>query len=199
MWIGLGGYTGAGLEQVGTELDCPGAGRSVAFAWYELLPAPLRKISLRVRPGDRMAASVTVAGAFTTLQLRDIDRHRFFRRQFYTSEVNLSSAEWILEAPSVCVPFTVDCLIRPLLAFGRAGFTQAAVTTVEGSGGTIANSAWQRIPVLLVQDSHLRGRQYALRGARPSRLRRRGSAFSVSYRQATVRLNRFVPAPALGL
>lgn len=199
MWIGLGGYTGPGLEQVGTELDCPGAGRSVAFAWYELLPAPLHAISLRVGPGDRMAASVTVAGPWTTLQLRDLDRHRFFRRRFYTSEINLSSAEWVLEAPSLCVPFTVTCLIRPLLAFGRVEFTRAAVTTVDGFRGTIASSAWQRIPVVLVQESQVRGRLYALRASRPSSLRRGGSSFRVSYGEGTVRLNRFRPAPALGL
>lgn len=199
MWIGLGGYQGPGLEQVGTELDCPGGGRSVVFAWYELLPAPLKNIPLRVNPGDRMAANVTVSGPWTTLQLRDLDRHRFFRRRFYTSEINLSSAEWILEAPSLCVPFTVRCVIRPLLAFGRAEFSQAAVTTTEGMRGTVSSSAWQRIPVILVQDSHVRGRRYALRGARPSRLRRGGSSFSVSYKQGTVKLNRFVPAPAFGL
>ncbi len=196
MWIGLGGYRGAGLEQVGTESDCPGGRRPVTYAWYELLPFPLHGIRLRVSQGDRISASVTVAGAWTTIRMRDLDRRGSFHRRLYTSEVNLSSAEWILEAPSVCVPFSDNCLIRPLLSFGRAGFSSAQVTTVDSFRGTIGNRAWQRLRIVLVQERLLGGGRYLVRGASPSGLRARGGSFSVSYKERTVRLGRRVPSGA---
>ncbi len=186
MWIGLGGYSGEGLEQVGTEVDCPGGGPPVTFAWYELLPSPVRKVGLRVRPGDRVSGSVTVAGAWTTIRLQDLDRGRSFRRGLYTREVNLSSAEWILEAPSVCVPFTSRCRIRPLLAFGRAAFGAARVTTADALRGAIADRDWRRTRIVLLQQSHLPGGRYVLGAARPSGLRARGSSFAVTYKRETL-------------
>src|SRR6516225_2927668 len=61
-WVGLGGFSTAagGLEQLGTELDCNVFGQQCSQAWYELVPAPSRHISMTVKPGDRMSASVIV-------------------------------------------------------------------------------------------------------------------------------------------
>src|SRR5581483_8885473 len=59
-WVGLGGYS---PTSDGTELDCNAAGKVVSSAWYELVPAPSKTISLAVQPGDAMHASVTVTGS----------------------------------------------------------------------------------------------------------------------------------------
>src|SRR6516162_5175014 len=52
-WVGLGGYnpTSGALEQIGTEVDCTAAGKVTSSAWYELVPAPSRAISLPVAAG----------------------------------------------------------------------------------------------------------------------------------------------------
>ncbi len=53
IWIGLGGYSRSSnaLEQTGTELDCTREGRAVYSAWYELVPAAPRDVSLGVNAG----------------------------------------------------------------------------------------------------------------------------------------------------
>jgi hypothetical protein len=74
VWVGLGGYgeNRRSLEQVGTNADCTRAGRAVYSAWLELLPSAPAEVKLRVHPGDRISASVTVRGASVTLRLRDL-------------------------------------------------------------------------------------------------------------------------------
>ena len=91
-WIGLGGYslTSTSLEQIGTEADCRANGSIVTNAWYELVPAPAHKIRMKVRPGDRMRASVTVVGTEVHLTMRDLTRHRKFARTVTASTVACS-------------------------------------------------------------------------------------------------------------
>src|SRR5205085_7327627 len=54
VWVGLGGYSASAkaLEQIGGEVDCSARGKVISSAWYELVPAPSRRIRLKVRPGD---------------------------------------------------------------------------------------------------------------------------------------------------
>ena len=72
VWVGLGGYkpTSSALEQIGTEVDCSAGGNVVSSAWYELVPAPSKAISLVVQPGDVMHATVTVIGHQVTVDRR---------------------------------------------------------------------------------------------------------------------------------
>src|SRR5579875_660557 len=64
IWVGIGGYSlsSQALEQIGTEADCSAAGRVVTSAWYELVPSPSRNLALKVSPGDRISAEVSIAG-----------------------------------------------------------------------------------------------------------------------------------------
>src|SRR5215212_11166271 len=68
-WVGLGGFTGdgRGLEQTGTDSSCTRQGKARYAAWYELVPAPSRPVRMKVRPGNRMSAAVTVRGRRVTL------------------------------------------------------------------------------------------------------------------------------------
>jgi hypothetical protein len=55
-WVGIGGYTGEGLEQIGTSADCSASGQAVYSAWYELVPAPQVAVNMTVEPGDQLSA-----------------------------------------------------------------------------------------------------------------------------------------------
>jgi hypothetical protein len=194
-WVGLGGYSASSdaLEQIGTEIDCNG-GRIVSSAWYELVPAPSQSIDMTVRPGDVMAAQVDVVGHRVTLTLQDTTRHRTFTKVLYTSAIDLSSAEWIVEAPSDCISAT-SCQTLPLADFGKTSFALAAATSTSGLAGTISSHAWGTTKITLSPGGRrfvaYRGSGASAGGAVPSKLTAGGSAFNVSYEQASVQSNPF--------
>jgi hypothetical protein len=199
VWVGLGGYSvsSEALEQIGTELDCT-AGRAVrSSAWYELVPKPSRPIHLHIRPGDSLAASVVVVGHRVTLKLTDKTTHRTFQKTIHPSVVDVSSAEWIVEAPSDCVSAT-QCQTLPLANFGSANFTLARTETTSGHVGTIADPDWTTTKIRLRPGGHeFINYQPGDRAgaASPSPLTAGGSAFSVTY--STVRVTSpFLSAPS---
>ena len=103
VWLGLGGLhtTSKALEQVGTEADCAG-GKGYYSAWYELVPAAPVKLGLTVRPGDTMSAGVTVSGRSVKLFIANRTRGTSFSKRLDVAQVDVSSAEWIVETPSAC-------------------------------------------------------------------------------------------------
>jgi hypothetical protein len=187
-WVGIGGFAvdSPALEQIGTESDCTAAGRAVSSAWYELVPAASRPVKLTVKPGDRMRAGVTVTGGEATLTLTNLTRHRSFTKRLHPSVVDTTSAEWILEAPSVCSR-SWSCHTLPLADFGSTGFTAAAATTTQGHRGTINDRAWTTTKINLAAT----GRTFVSDASSPpatavaSSLSAQGSAFTVTYRGAT--------------
>jgi hypothetical protein len=126
-WVGLGGYNRGSnaLEQIGTEVDCTSAGAVRSTAWFELVPEASRAAHLAVRPGDALTATVAVHRRRVTMTLRDATTGRSFRKTLKAAQVDTSSAEWIAEAPSVCLGES-SCQTLPLADFGSARFTTAA-------------------------------------------------------------------------
>jgi hypothetical protein len=181
-WVGLGGFTGAasGLEQIGTSLDCAASGQDQTFAWFELVPAPARPIRLTVKRGDHLTASVKVVGHRVTMVLRNRTRHESFSRTLTTQSIDVSSAEWIAEAPSTCdgVGF---CQGLPLANFGTANFTRATAVTDNGQQGAISSTAWDNTRIVLSQGPSPSTSPNTNRSATPSSLKRRGTAFVVRY------------------
>src|SRR5207248_11432616 len=141
-WIGLGGFdeSSTALEQIGTEFDCTGSGRSSYSAWYELVPAASHTIHMRVRPGDTMAATVQVNGTRVTLRLRDRTRGTSFSATKRMSAPDVTSAEWIVEAPSGC-DRSNNCVQLPLSDFGTLSFVHVAATTTGGHTGAISDGS----------------------------------------------------------
>jgi len=189
-WVGLGGYdpTSNALEQIGTEVDCTRTGKVSSSAWYELVPAPSRTISLPVAPGDVMHATVTVTGHRVVVDLVNLtERHRF-QKTFETSSIDVSSAEWIVEAPSQCVS-QFACQALPLADFGSVSFAAATATAANGRSGTIVDSRWQRTKIRLTAGNErlvlARNTSYTAGTAAPSALRARGSRFDVTYATAS--------------
>ena len=147
-WVGIGGFkpTSDALEQIGTEVDCNPAGKAVSTAWYELVPAPSKTISLAVHPGDAMHATVTVVGHQVTVVLDNLTSHRTFRRSMYAPSIDVSSAEWIVEAPSECIS-QLACQALPLADFGSVTFDSARATSTAGTTGSIMSPAWWRTKI----------------------------------------------------
>ena len=189
VWVGLGGYkpTSDALEQIGTELDCGAAGRVISSAWYELVPAPSKPISFDVRPGDALHASVTVTGHQVVLELENLTQHHVFRRTLHAPSIDVSSAEWIVEAPSECMS-QFACQALPLADFGSVSFDSATAVTTGGATGSIIGSAWGRTRIRLTPGGQrfivARGTSDAAGTAVPSALSGGGSTFDVTYATA---------------
>ena len=97
---------------------------------------------------------------------------------------DVSSAEWIAEAPSICDQ-TGNCQPLALGDFGTVRFSNASAIS-NGHTGPISDPLWTTQPVALNGSSAgyyspgFVADQYSA-SAQPSRLSTDGSAFSVSY------------------
>lgn len=112
-WAGIGGYNTSDLIQAGTSEnslpDNPLLGTQYN-AWYEILPAsetPLTNCTgntaCTVKPGDVVTVSISqISPGQWDVNLSDpAENWTFDKKIAYAS--SLSSAEWILEAPTVAV------------------------------------------------------------------------------------------------
>ncbi len=191
MWVGLGGFStsSSALEQIGTEVDCGASGAVVSSAWYELVPAPSADVRMTVRPGDLMHASVTVVGHRVTMSLSDRTRHGSFSRVVHVPAIDVTSAEWILEAPSECLA-NGRCPTLPLADFGSAHFADASAQSTAGSRGTISSRQWSSTKITLAPGSRTSVLDGVAGTATPTALQQGGAVFQVTYSQTVV-----FPAP----
>jgi hypothetical protein len=143
-WVGLGGFLPSSrkLEQIGTDSDCGRGGRVRSYAWYELIPAGPVNLPLVVRPGDRLAASVTVGGRFVALHIRDLRDGAAINLTRRMRSPDLSSAEWIAEAPTGCEES--GCRVLPLANFGSVTFSNAQSALVGAPPAPLASTSFQR-------------------------------------------------------
>ena len=200
-WIGLGGYAGLsnGIEQIGTEADCtPKTGPTYSM-WYELYPAPSMPIQLEILPGDAITASVAVVGKTVTLKIANETRGTSFAKKVRMAAPDLSSAEWVAEAPTVCAD-SGKCAALPLTNFGTVAFTHASVTAA-GHTGTIQDRAWSATSIALIEDATERATAPFLASAPvnralPGALTKGGGGFAVSWLTALAPL---LPAGQLAL
>lgn len=124
----------------------------------------------------------TVTGGEVTVTLTDLTRRRSFTTHVHPAVVDTTSAEWIVEAPSVCSSST-NCHVLPLADFGSAGFSAASATTSTGHRGTIEDRRWSTTRISLAAS----GRTFVSDPAAPpamaapSSLWTKGSAFTVTY------------------
>ena len=148
VWVGLGGYDleSQALEQLGTDADCSSSGKPSYYMWYELVPDPPVNVKLKIRPGDTITASVNVTGGQIWLQLKNRTTGAVFNKRITVANPDLSSAEWIVEAPSSCSSF---CRPVPLANFGSLAFSKIA-TTANSHPGTLADTTWSSVPIQLV-------------------------------------------------
>jgi Peptidase A4 family len=189
-WVGLGGFSlnAPALEQTGTEVDCSISGKVVSTAWYELVPAASTPIRLAVRPGDLMRARVTVTGRQVVIGLDDLTRHTSFKKTLNANVIDISSAEWIAEAPSQCVSLD-SCQTLPLADFAPTKFDSATVRTSTGHLGSISDRSWGWTKIKLTPGGRrfaaYNGSGPAAGAASPSSLLPGGRSFSVSWALAS--------------
>jgi Peptidase A4 family len=188
VWLGLGGLhsTSKALEQVGTEADCAG-GKAHYSAWYELVPAGPVNVKLTVRPGDTISASVTVSGHAVKLFIANRTRGTSFSTQLQADAVDVTSAEWIVEAPSACVD-NGGCRTLPLADFGATSFAGVRATSATGHSGTISDPAWSAVAITLSPRRGPGSMRFATEAgsgtASPADLSPAGDAFTVTYQPA---------------
>jgi hypothetical protein len=182
IWVGLGGFrpTSKAVEQIGTDLSCGTSGRVRSGAWYELAPKPAHPIRLRISPGDLIRATVQVRGDQARLWLTDATRHETFDRVVPVPAPDVSSADWIVEAPTGCAG-QGDCAQLPLADFGTARISDAHAATRGGLSGSTVSPDWITTKVLMLPDPvpyDPGGTGYA---AIPGALRAGGSVFTVRW------------------
>lgn len=182
IWVGLGGFkpTSKAVEQIGTELDCGASGRITSEAWFELAPGPAHRLTLPVFPGDLIRASVHVDDGQARLRLADVSRHESFDKRLAVHAPDVSSAEWIVEAPTGCAG-QGDCGQLPLADFGTARIADAHASTRGGLTGSTVSNSWITTKVLMLPDPipyDPSGTGYA---AIPSPQHADGSAFTVRW------------------
>jgi len=177
-WVGLGGATATatGLEQIGTLATCSDNFLPSYSAWYELIPVPADPVDVpvTVAPGDRLRAQVSVQETTVALAIRNLTTGRAFSTQVTAASLDLSSADWIVEAPPYCL---IRCVSLPLAGFGTVTF-KGALASAGDRTGTIGDSAWTRQAMRLANGP-------TQPSAVPSALSGNGGSFSVRWRDAT--------------
>ena len=190
VWVGIGGYSLSSqeLEQTGTSADCDELGRATYNMWYELVPADSVDLKVKVVPGDVIAASVVVNGTDVLVQVNDRTTYVRFTRHLTMASPDLSSAQWVAEAPSQCS----DTGYCPQLALTRFSLVTFSRTYARGNSvsGTISNPTWTATALqLLPRGTH---RVFGDRndptgasggaGAVPSPLVLDGSGFTITWK-----------------
>jgi Peptidase A4 family len=184
-WVGLGGYIGSSpsLEQTGIDADCTSSRRARYSAWYELLPAGSMTIGVKIRAGDRIAAKVEVRGTRVTFRLRNKTSGASFSKKVTTSSPDVSSAEWIVEAPSFC-DASDNCKVQPLTNFGTVSFSHARTTNRHGHAGGIVDRSWSTTKINLRTGGASKNPSD---GAIASSLSSGGASFAITYQQQVAR------------
>jgi len=147
VWVGIDGFSDQTVEQVGTESQIYN-GVASYDAWFEMYPAGMAD-EITVSPGDLITASVTynVPGHANQFQLSlsDVTSGQGFtvyKSPGKSSSASMSSAEWIVEAPT-------STSILPLPEFGNVAFTNATAT-IDSTTGPIDDPAWQMETIYMV-------------------------------------------------
>jgi hypothetical protein len=134
VWVGLDGRGTQTLEQIGTVSGLLGGSYYYA-AWYEVVPQPPVYLTMPVKPGDSVSASVTYGrdGLFA-LALRDNTTGQRFAVRQTSPGAELVTAEVVVEAPGTTTG------LAPLPDFGKIGFSGATA-----NGRPIGTFAWDRM------------------------------------------------------
>ena len=187
-WVGIDGFSSNTVEQIGTMSQITGT-TAKYYAWFEFYPSPMYQISMSIKPGDAMSASVLYSGtsrgffgrqssAFT-VTIKDVTTGRSYTTTGTVSNAARSSAEYVAEAPSS------NRGVLPLANFGTANYgadstsvTGTCYATVNGVNGAFGSfgSAVQQITMVTSADV-----VKALPSATPST---DGTSFSVTWENA---------------
>lgn len=190
-WVGLGGFSEGAqtVQQLGTESECSGRSRTPTYSvWWEIVPAASVPVRMKLLPGDTVTAAVLVDGQKVTMSLKNVTRKTRFSKTIVVSHaLDVTSAEWIAEAPAQCET-NGRCRVVNLSKFGTVTFTKATAIGNDHAGG-ITDPAWEVTPLQLVtggavdrffDSADVLGPGV---GAAPAEPSADGRSFSISWRQ----------------
>jgi hypothetical protein len=124
---------------------------------------------------------VKVNGIRVTVQIKNLSRNTSFTKVLTMASPDVSSAEWIAEAPSVCSSYG-RCRAVPLTDFGTIKFSKS-LATAGGHTGTISDARWTATSIQLQSGADFGPFASVSSAAEavPTSLSTDGSAFAVSY------------------
>ena len=140
-WVGIGGVNSNDLIQSGTQAVTDASGDVTYEAWYELLPRYPHILPVTVSANDSVSVSIArQANGQWLISFRDNTSGSSYQATVsYAS--SLSSAEWIVEQPSVRRGFIA------LDNFGSIVFSNATAT-MNGNVVDLADSGAQKITMV---------------------------------------------------
>ena len=176
VWVGLGGFSTSSqaIEQIGTDQNCGKRGKTKYSAWYELIPDDPVTVKMSIQPGDKVSASVTVSGHTVKLHIKNRSRKTAFSATRQMSSPDVTSADWIVEAPSSCDAQN-NCSTVRLANFGAVPVASAFATANGGRAHGISKGGWTV--------TRMRLSDPAGGGATTSGLSSNGTVFKVKYRE----------------
>lgn len=184
LWVGIDGFQSTTVEQTGTDSDCHN-GVANYYAWYEFFPkASVSVSSIKVHPGDRVAAIVfyTASSGLFTIAIKDFTTNTGYATSSAVPGAQRNSGEWVVEAPETCVIFA--CSLAALSNYGTVGFGPGSTgikltcgIVMGGAAGAIgsfpAANVW---PITMVSQSN----PSVVKSA-PSSLTNSGTSFTVTW------------------
>lgn len=138
-WVGIDDANPT-LVQTGTGANCVG-GRVITNAWYVFLCCNEIGIKHTVKPNDLMMGEVKYSSGKFTVSLKDVTQRWTFSLTKAVSGAQRSSAEWIIERPTVC--YGSSCSLTLLADFKTTNWRNDKAT-ISGFTGYIGQ--FQKIP-----------------------------------------------------
>jgi peptidase A4-like protein len=184
-WVGLDGYHGKTVEQVGVRSECggdpdPGSPPNAAYyyAWWEMYPKPLRVLEL-VKPGDVIEASVYMLvgsahdGLSYALSLFDVTKGK--------GEVGE-----VEPCPTVCKNDTAEVISEGFNSkgwdgpadFGTETFSDIEVGQYTDLIGNFETKTWKNTEIFQAQED---SKHELVEDAAPTKLLDGGTTFSVKW------------------
>jgi Peptidase A4 family len=175
-WVGIGGVRQAGLVQAGTQTQCL-QGSPTIGAWHQSLPREPYAVAadLAVAVGDRIHTQVLAVGRSSySLTVENLTTGATFTVTSTNGILDPTTAEWIVEAPTVGCP--TRCTITSLPDFGTVTLSDVS-TTIDGVNGPLDAAGFVHTRTTLVTTAGLvrakvsstssDGRSFAVTWVRP--------------------------------
>ncbi len=154
-WAGLDGFSSQTVEQDGIEADCFGT-TATYHAWIEFYPKAEQRISLQVRPGQSVTASVSYSRSskkFTLAIYNNTTGHHYSTalRCAHGVTCKRNSAEVISEAPTLIENGQLK--LANLADYGAVGYSGIAIRTTKGADGGLTSRSWNTTKILQVSQT----------------------------------------------
>jgi len=150
-WVGIDGVQSHTLEQIGTSSECVKQHQDLYYAWWEMIPAPMVRIPILIRPGDTIHAKVSVSGTRFTLSITNVSLDNTFSIVRSNPLAKRATAEWVAEATSMCG--STACQVSALPDFDSVRFTDCSATA-GGQTALLGDALWTRSLDVMVEGGH---------------------------------------------